>query len=388
MSNRDDAEMNDVTSKSSPKRLALCVTDLEVGGAERCVAEIATRIDRAGFSPEVFCLTPRPAEGPRSLAIRLEAADVPVHFLDAAGPKDTIRVLRRLTLKWKAARPDIVQSFLFHANMLARIAARRARVPTVFSGLRVAERRGRWRLTADRWTAGWVDRHVCVSQAVADFSAREGGLPAERLVVIPNGIDVEIYRNAAPVDPRQFGIPDGARAITYVGRLDRQKGLDWLLEAAAGWNNRLPEHHLLLVGDGLERTALKKQAEVLGISSQVHFAGWRADVPNVLAASEMLVLPSRWEGMPNAVLEAMAAGRAVVASDVQGVRELLGPSAELQTVPFGDTEEIVSKVVAIAESKTARATLGQENALRAAGEFSIDRMVRRYQVLYTDLSRR
>ena len=145
-----------------------------------------------------------------------------------------------------------------------------------------------------------------MSQAVADFSAARLGLPAEKLVVIPNGIDLDKYPARQPADLRAFGIAAGRRAVTFVGRLEPQKGVEWLIETAPLWLAKLPDCDLLLVGEGPLRASLEAAARAAGIADRVHFAGWRADVPEILAASDLLVLPSVWEGMPNVVLEAMA----------------------------------------------------------------------------------
>ena len=129
-------------------------------------------------------------------------------------------------------------------------------------------------------------------------------------------------------------MPAGRDVVTCIGRLDRQKGLDWLLETAAIWLPQLPRCDLLLVGQGPERRKLEAQCRGLGIGDRVHFAGWRPDVAEILAASRLLVLPSAWEGMPNVVLEAMAAGLPVVATDVEGVRELLGAGCRRTSCPI------------------------------------------------------
>ena len=173
-----------------------------------------------------------------------------VQSLDARGAGDAVHVARRLATDSRGWQPDVVQTFLFHANILGRMAAWQAGVPHVVSGIRVAERRSGWRLCADRWTDRLVDRHVCVSQAVADFSQLEGGLPASKLLVIPNGVDVSRYDGAQPIASADLGVPPARRWITFVGRLDPQEGLEWLLEEAPnGWPS-IADHDLLIVGDG------------------------------------------------------------------------------------------------------------------------------------------
>lgn len=367
------------------RRIALCITDLDVGGAEQCLVALATRLDRERFEPVVYCLGPRPESAEASCVPALEAAAVPIHCLGARGVRDALGALRGLHRLLASQQPDLIQTFLFHANLLGRIAARRAGVPHVVCGLRVAERHSRWHLWLDRLTQRLVDRYVCVSKSVADFSHNEGGLPSEKLWVIPNGIDVQKYPAPSAADFASLGVASGRRVVTYVGRLEPQKGLSWLLETASGWLNRLPDCDLVLVGKGPDRQELEQGCQRLGLSSRVHFAGWRKDIREILAASSLLVLPSRWEGMPNVVLQAMASGLPVLATDVEGVRELLGPQADAQTVPYGDTEAWTARILELLADPECAAQLGRKNRLRAEQEFSLDRMVNAYQDLWTSL---
>lgn len=366
-------------------RVALCITELDVGGAERALVELATRLDRARVDSAVYCLQPRPPSDEASCVPPLEAAGIKVHCLGARRGWQIPGALSRLRRLLIEQKPDVVQTFLFHANVIGRIAARRAGVRRVVSGIRVAERHSRWHLWIDRLTAGLVDRYVCVSQAVARFSAERAGLPADRLVVIPNGIDARRYPAERPADLDSCGLRAGRRVVTYVGRLDRQKGVRWLLETAPLWLERLPDCDLLLVGRGPEQGALEVACRERGISDRVHLAGWRNDVPEVLAASHLLVLPSVWEGMPNVVLQAMASRLPVLATDVEGVRELLGPAAEAQVVRYGDTETFGEKLVAIMSDRTFASELGRQNRLRAASEFTLDGMVTAYEDLWESL---
>ncbi len=366
--------------------VALCITDLDIGGAERCLTEIAVRIDRSRFAPVVYCLGPRPLREEASCLPVLTGAGIEVHCLGGRGIWQFPLIARRLRRLLVAQRPQVIQTFLFHANLLGRIAGRRAGVRAVASGIRVAEHAARWHLRLDRLTQRWVDRYVCVSQAVADFSAKRGGLPREKLVVIPNGIDLDKYPAGQPADLRTFGMATGHRAVTFVGRLERQKGVDWLIETAPQWLGKLPDCDLLLVGDGPLRPSLQSAARTEGIADRVHFGGWQPDVPEILAASSLLLLPSLWEGMPNVVLEAMASRLPVVASDVEGVRELLGPNAARQTVAHGDVQGFAAAIVAFMADPALSESIGLENRRRAEESFGIDRMVRLYEDLWASLA--
>jgi glycosyltransferase involved in cell wall biosynthesis len=367
----------------SAQRVALAITDLDPGGAEKALVELATRLDRSRFEPVVYCLTPLPPAEAASCVPPLKQAGVEVHDLGMRSWRDLPQALARWQVLLQRQKPLLLQTFLFHANLVGRWAARRAGVRRVISGIRVAEPR-RWHRWADRLTGRLVDRYVCVSHAVARFSRQQARLPQEKLVVIPNGIDLAKYPPAVDRSP-PAGLPPGRRLAVCVGRLDRQKGLDWLLTAAPQWLARLPDCDLVLVGKGPEQPRLQRLARRLGIDDRVCFAGWRDDVPEILAASDLLVLPSRWEGMPNVVLEAMASHRPVLAARVEGVSELLGEEDEEQTVSWGDSQGLVAKLVRLLSDRQLAVELGEKNRRRAEEEFSIDRVVAAYQAFWSGL---
>lgn len=301
-----------------PTRIAFCITELDPGGAEWALVRLIKHLDRAEWEPRVDCLGPR-----ASLVSEFERLGVPVTCHNGTGLRSSFRVYRQLVRTWREWRPQIVQTSLFHANLLGRLAARRAGVPVVCSGLRVAERRNRWHGRLDRLTNFLVDRNVCVSRGVADWAEREVGLFPPKTVVIPNSVDVERFANAVPADLTRLGIPPGSRVLLSIGRLDPQKGFDNLLTAFAGLALRHRTAHLLIVGEGPLRGALEAARNALGLAGRIHMPGRLDDIPGLLAASEIFVLASRWEGMPNVVLEAMATGKPIVATTVEGIGELL-----------------------------------------------------------------
>jgi len=398
-----------------------------MGGAERCLAELAVRLDRSRFEPIVISLAAAPPEQTVSCLPILKAGGIHPYFLGARGWRHLGRVLRQLNRLLREHEIDLVQSFLFHANWVSRLAARwvshtsknqapnrtgrckvgsgqnlqspegqnqkwpsgrnrgRAGRCKVVSGIRVAEHRRRWHLWLDRWTQHWVDRYVCVSQAVAEFTIRQAGIRPEKITVIPNGIAWEKYPAAQAADLTQLGVRPGRKVIVAIGRLEEQKGFDWLISSAGRWLGHLADCELVLVGDGPMRARLQHEAHRQGLAHRIHFAGLRADVPDILAACHLLVLPSRWEGMPNVVLEAMASGLPVVATRVEGVLELLGPAWEEQTVDYGDTAALADRLARMLADPALRARLGQANQQRIREHFSIDRMVRAYQQLWTEL---
>jgi glycosyltransferase involved in cell wall biosynthesis len=371
----------DISTK--PIRLALVITELEPGGAERCLVNLATRIDRARFEAVVYSIQPRPTRGKDQLVLQLESAGVPVRFAEIRSKWEAPLAISRMKKLLSEQQPQIVQNFLFHANLLGTLAAQGIGVPHVLLGIRVADPR-QSRAWIERRTAKGASKIVCVSQSVAD-DCRKRGYPAEKLVVIPNGVDAERLMVAKPIDLTSLGLPAGRKAFVFVGRLHEQKDLRELVASLPELLARLPEHDLLIVGEGPQRRALERLARELEIANRVHFVGWRADVPEILAAAEMLVLPSRWEGMPNVVLEAMAAGKPVVATRAEGVAELLGDGASLQTVAVGNVPEFTKLILQIAQDSQIGIAIGKTNRERVLQEFSLQKMVQKYEQLFGSL---
>jgi glycosyltransferase involved in cell wall biosynthesis len=370
---------------SAPIRLAFVITELEPGGAERCLVEVATRLDRTRFSPAVYSLWGRPASGKQLLVQKLADAGIPTHFLDLRRPWHYFRGVRSLAGLLRKQEAEVVQTFLFHANVLGARAAQTAGVPHL-TGLRVADPR-RWRTSLERWATTAASRHVCVSESVADFY-RQRSFPSEKLTVIPNGIDASRWCGARPADLGSLGVPPGRRILLFVGRLDEQKGLKWFFFKLPGLLGELPDHDLLLVGEGPQRSLLKTLARRLAIEHRVHFAGWRTDIPEILAAAELLALPSRWEGMPNVVLEAMAARKPVFATRAQGVVELLGDAALEQSAPLDRLDEFCQRLKELVSKPERLQELAARNYERVIQQFSIDFVAGRYSQLFSDLARR
>jgi glycosyltransferase involved in cell wall biosynthesis len=364
---------------NQPLRVAFVITELEVGGAERCLTEVACGLDRGRFEPTVICLAPRP-ENPL-LVERLSAYEIPIHFLGARSIAEFIRVRAELRRRLESWQPHVVQTFLFHANVLAASVLKRAPVPRLVMGIRVADP-SRWRAYLERWAARRAERVVCVSKAVGDFVTLRGGILPKKITVIGNGVDIREFTDATPADLRPLGIPNDRKMLTCIARLHPQKGIDLLIRQLPKALASLPEHDLLLVGEGPQRAELKRLAVELGIASRVHFVGHRHDIPQILARSELLVLLSRWEGMPNVVLEAMASERPVLVRDVEGVAELLGPLAEQQMLSTQAIERFADRLVEILSDDELARLLGQRNRARVASCFETTSMVRQYAHLY------
>jgi glycosyltransferase involved in cell wall biosynthesis len=303
-------------SRVPRQRLAFCITDLDPGGAEKALFQIVSRLIPADWECIVYCLGPE-----AELVQPLRAQGIQVECYGARSWRDW-GVIFWLASRLREFRPSLLQCFLFHGNLVGRIAARLANVPIVLAGHRVAEGEKTWHLLLERLTRSLVDHHVCVSQGVAATISRKLKVPNSRISVIPNGVVTEI--GSVPVNLlRDLGIPSGAPVVLGVGRLHRQKGFTKLISAFSQVAERFAAAHLLILGEGPLRKELEAQARDAGLESRVHLPGYRAHVPAVMRECSVLVLTSLWEGMPNVVLEAMSVGLPVIAAEVPGIAELI-----------------------------------------------------------------
>ncbi|MGD0265461.1 MAG: glycosyltransferase family 4 protein [Candidatus Methylomirabilota bacterium] len=229
-------------------------------------------------------------------------------------------------------------------------------------------------------------RRVVAISAETETELLAHNFAADRIVRIPNGVD-QIRFAPAPnpeVASRQMGF--GPETVLFLGRLDAQKGLDVALDAWALVAARRPAARLLLAGDGPARTALEEKARELGLTGRARFLGTRPDPERLLQACQILVLPSRSEGMSNALLEAMATGLACVASRIGGNTDLVEHGVTGLLTPPGDAASLADALCALLEDKVLRGRLGTAARAAAVARYGMDRVVRDYMELYTALT--
>lgn len=368
-------------------RVDLTITELDVGGAERCATELACHLAKRGCQVRVIALGPPPPPSRQGLALQLASHSIPLHFLGGRSSWQIAKVLFRWRHLVASDRPDVAQGFLFHANILGSLIYPRFRVPWV-GGVRVADpRRGRQRMEA--WASRRMQRVVCVSQAVAQACRSYPSFAKERIEVIPNGIALrsEIDKTRQ-IDLRTaHRIPPEAPLLLFVGRWEPQKGFDILLHRLPEILRQLPKHHAVLLGDGSGRSDWKSLQERLdrAIVSRIHAIGFVDRPRDWMAISQLLILPARYEGMPNAVMEAMAEGMAVAVTRVEGIGELLSQEGQEQTVASSDWEGWQQMVVRLASDPERCRILGNQNRQQIESHFQLPQQLDRYLALYRQL---
>ncbi|GAA2420601.1 glycosyltransferase [Streptomyces glaucus] len=370
-------------SSASFRPRVLHVTQPVDGGVARVVTDLVRAQLADGLDVTVACPGGAFADGVRALGAAVR------HWPATRSPGSSLaREVRCLARVAGEVRPDLVHAHSAKAGLAGRLAVR-GRIPTVFQphawsfeavGGGTAALALRW----ERWGARWAGRVVCVSEAERATGVRAG--IAARWAVVPNGIDPERFRPAAAGTARAglaplAGLDPAAPLAVCVGRLCRQKGQDVLLRAWEAVVRRVPGARLVLVGDGPDRDRLRADAP-----GSVLFAGAVPDATAWYQAADLVVLPSRWEGMALAPLEAMACGRAVVVTDVDGARESLPPALAARClVPPEQPARLAAAVAELLLDPPLRASLGDRGRRHVLSAHDVRHAAERIADVYRDL---
>lgn len=305
---------------------------------------------------------------------RLGAAGVATAVVPMRGPWDLLSAfhLRRLV---RATGASILHAHTSHAHALALPAARAAGIPLVVSR-RVESRGGIRRMSRGKYRAREV-RYVAVSRSVAE-GLLAAGIPSERVEVIPDGIDLDRFPSAPPRPD------DGVVRFVHVAAMSPEKDPATLLRAFAAFEAEGPRARLTLAGSGPLEEELRALAVSLGLR-EVEFAGWREDVPALLAASDLFVLSSRREGLGSSIMEAMAAGLPVIATRAGGIPELVRDGENGLLVPPGDVAGLAAAMRRLAADRELRRSMGLTARADAVARFGAARMVEAHAALYRRL---
>lgn len=351
--------------RNPPLRIGLVIGQLTRGGAEGQLAQLAVRLDRQRFAPHVYVLS----DAVEPWGPWLEERQVPCTRVAGSSASRVWHLARA----FRSDRVELVHSWLYVANPLAALATRLTRVP-LLSSARNCKVHDRLSQLANAWAFRISRQIVANSVDVAEFIVRHYHAPRGRIQVVPNGIDTERFRPAAS---RSLESP----VVVTAGRLVEQKNHALFLRAAHALRQRLPHVRFAIAGAGPLRAELETLAASLGLTSAVEFLGERGDLEGIFRSAHVFWLTSNWEGMPNVVLEAMASGLPVVATDVGGCREIIGNSLGGAVVPPNSVGEFVDNTARWLASTEAFSRAALE-ARRRAEEFALDRMVARMENLY------
>ena len=368
--------MANVHARIGGVRIAHLIESDGPGGAERVVAGLATELQAAGAQNVVFL----PANGEGWLARELAGSGVAIEHFTIDRPLSPA-CARGLVAAFRRHRIDVAHSHEFSMGVYGAWASMRANIPHVITmhGSRYYNERlqRRW---AMRLAMALCDQVVAVSETLAQAIVKDLRVPRSRIAVLLNGVRHDEPGRVTLRD--ELGLSPCDRLMVAVGNLYPVKGHAYAIDALARLAERHPSVHLAISGRGELEGALRGRARAHGLEHRVHLLGLRSDVPAVLAAADVFVMPSLSEGLPLALLEAMFAACPIVATDVGQVRATLDNGAAGVLVQPADSAALAAGLDRLLSDPVEARRLGNAAALHAAGEYDISRMVQRYAAVY------
>jgi glycosyltransferase involved in cell wall biosynthesis len=359
------------------------VDSLNIGGTEGKLVDLITGLLKRGYRVSVGYCTPGP------WAETLKTMGVKVTRLNHKGRVDPMLLARTIRLI-RSDLPQIVHTHLFKSDFHGRLAARLSGVPVVIGGLHNSDPWARKRFLGLIYgaTAQFTDRLIAVSEEVRQYHIAHTNASPEKIITIENGVDISRFSTSDETRQlvrTELGIAPEAIVFGTIGRLKPQKDHGTFMRAAREILDQCASARFLIVGDGPLRSELETQAEQLKLFPAILFAGLRMDIPALLSAFDVFVLSSRWEGLPNAVLEAMASERPVVATAVDGVRGVVTSEKNGLLVPSGDAPALAEACLQLVSDSDMRNRLGRAGHKYVAEHHSLTAMLNKYIDCYAEL---
>lgn len=367
-------------------RVVTLLDTLLLGGAERMAVTIASRLDRERFEPTV-CVSRERHRAPlarefEDLAAELEEASVPILRLNRSH-RGAVRNWMPLVRSLRRDSVHVLHGHKFGSNVWATVFGTIARVPVVIAHEH-GSARDRFHYAVDRLLIGrGADAFITVSEAERTHMIEVEGLDPDKVRVIRNGI--EKLPDVATDLRRDLGLPTTGPVIGTLAILRPEKALEVLVEAAALLAPRFPGLRVLIAGSGSEEARLRPLIEKLRLQATVQLLGFRTDIAAVLATLDVAVFSSDREGMPLAVIEAMAAGKAIVATRIEGIPELVRDGEEGLLVPPRNPAAIAEAVGRLLDDGELRERLGSRARERQRRELDIQTTVDAFEQLYDEL---
>jgi glycosyltransferase involved in cell wall biosynthesis len=369
---------------SAPFRIAYVIKSMAVGGSQTHLIHVLRQLDRSRFEPTLYCLT-----GEGGLLDAVREMDIPVIAPGAGRSFKGVSLVARIAVLARALRAapvDVVHNYLLRANLVGSVSARLARVPVVLCSKRGCHERRGFELISAKIGNRLADRVTVNAAAVRDFVHDNEGCPREKMVVIPSGVDTNCFR---PLDASSFkarlGLVESHKIVGVVTRMRVRKGVEEFIRAIGRLRETQPDVHGVIVGEVSLDETLQTLVRSLGLEHHLSLLGRRSDMPEVLSAFDVFVLSSHDEGMSNAILEAMAMEKPVVATDVGGTGEVVRHGHSGLLVPPKDPEALAAAVGEVLSQPARAVEMGRFGRRIVEQGFSAHSMVRQMERLYLDL---
>lgn len=360
-----------VIATESQNKILIIINNLGIGGAERSVVDDIKEMIRIGVDVSLVTLKPEPAKSFISELPPTFKASVCVPFSNLFDARSWFRLIQLI----KKEKPDVVITQLWFANTIGRIAARLAGVRKIFSFEQNVYDTVK---TKKMFLADWFlqilsTKIIAVSEAVKRSLLRHG-IRESKIEVLHNGVDLKSFESQYDRSEirNEYGIPKDAFLYVFIGRLIHQKAVDILIQA---FEKLAPEAYLLIAGQGKDRDVLEQTVSDLNLQKKIIFAGVRSDVPKLLMSSDCFVLPSRYEGLPLVLTEALAAGTAIVVSNFEAAQEIIVDGQNGLVVSREDVGALYRAMVRVKDDKALSISLAR-NAKMSAESLSVHNHVR------------
>ena len=369
------------------------IVNLTFGGGERVFSQVIRGLNKEKFDVFVAC---QPGgifeEKLREVGIKIEPLDMTSRY-----NLGTISQLKKII---ETKNIQIVHSQDGRADFFARIAGKIANVPIIISsvamlveGYDVNIFRKVLYILMDRWSERCVDKFIVLSEVLRHTLIERHRIEPEKIVKIYNGIEIDEYK---PNNERgiriedsglrkEFGFRNDVPVIGTIGRLVWQKGFEYLIKAIPKIVKDLPEAKFLIVGEGPLREKLEELGKRLKVKDNIIFTGFRSDIKEILASIDVLVMPSLLEGLPMVLLEGMAMAKPIVATNIDGISEVLENGKTGLLVPPKDTDTLAEAIIEILNNKTKASHLGQNARKIVEEKFSVEKMVEQIEWVYEGL---
>ncbi len=362
-------------------RVLHVIDSLDLGGAQVVLLNLIKHADRERFQPEIACL-----HGRGVFWERLRETGTPMWSLSFHHwfPSYVLGLAGLMLSR----RYDIVHCHLLASNVIAKPLAAACKVQVRINHDHCNDKAvdpRKWALPADAWSNRFSSHVIAVSESTRAFVETHENIPSTRTATIHNGIDCDVCRPRPwqrEVARRKWEIPEDAYVIGGIGRLTHQKNFRLFLEVAANVVRKYPKAFFVIAGTGEEEKDLRFRATQLGIEDRVRFTGFVADMQSLYPALDMLLLTSRYEGLPITILEAMAAGVPIVAARLDGIAEVLTDDRDAALVPPGKGAQFVERVCDLIENPETAAAYARLALAKVRAHYSAERMTRNVEAIY------
>jgi len=357
------------------------ITSLEVGGTQHGLLLGLPRFDPERYEHIICSLMNR-----IPMAEQFRESGIEVHSLGLSRRTD-LSVVLRLRRLMKKIKPDILHTYLLHANVLGRIVGRLVGIPVIIGSERTIGQAGPWGRLATKLSNPLTDVVEVNSRLGAKAIEIDLGVPPRKIEVIRSGVDLKKFDHSTHRETirSEIGLKEDQHLVLYVGRLRRVKGVEYGLRAFAAAQSQQRSIHMALAGEGEQLDHLKKIVLELKVPDHVTFLGVRNDLPSLLSAADSVLMPSLKEGFPRTAIEAMAAGKPIIATNVGGTSEAIVDGETGILVPAKNIEVMTSTILKLARDKNLQNKLGEAGRHRSRNNYSANNYVTRLDELYRQL---